>query len=287
MMNNHTPDKFSFIIPTKNRKELLQRALNSINKIDSDCIEVIVVVDDLSSSVEKHIDIELFNRFFYSCGKGKIFSTGGGSGGARARNLGLLNCTGFYVCFLDDDDYVLPNRIDSIKNLLSKYEDFNFPDVILAPVLINEKNNGGLRLSVKTPKTFDFYSNLSKFSQYQIGGVTVKKDVALETMFDESLKKFQDTQFVIDATFNRKVLLISEPIAVYDLNRDIKGVFDNHSADGIRRDLISFFYLFNKLNSENKFCWYAKKKWALRCFLVSWRANSLYHIILSLRNLLL
>lgn len=120
--------KVSVIIPTHNRYTLLRRAIRSV--IDQDYASLkdsndgkentrieIIVVDDCSTQEEyKNIpyDMTQLSPPPLSNIEIKFLKTPYPTGcPAAPRNLGLSVATGDYICFLDDDDYFLPNKIST------------------------------------------------------------------------------------------------------------------------------------------------------------------------------
>ena len=95
-MNTHFP-LFSIVIPTYNRPQKVRIAIASVlYQIVTDW--ELLVVDDGSSDETMEI-LKKFpdNRIKYCRQEHKERSA--------ARNLGISNSTGQYICFLDDDDY--------------------------------------------------------------------------------------------------------------------------------------------------------------------------------------
>lgn len=103
----------SVIIPSYNRKTVLERAINSVLSQTYTDYELIVVDD---GSRDGTCDLEIvkknekvkFYRFQVNCGVSK------------ARNFGVSNSAGKWVAFLDSDDEWLPQKLEKqiqwIKN---------------------------------------------------------------------------------------------------------------------------------------------------------------------------
>lgn len=73
----------------------------------------VVVVDDCST--DKSMNILLQN--FGNNSRVKIYSTQINSGTYYCRNLGILMSSGYYIGFVDGDDYILPEKYEyEIKN---------------------------------------------------------------------------------------------------------------------------------------------------------------------------
>lgn len=120
--------KLSIIIPTyfyEKRDRNLLRLLESLEPelIDREDIEIIIV-DNGGGVVSKEKILEIAEIKSGQL-KQKIFDlfntkirliTEPETGLSRARNAGIISAKGEYICFLDDDVYVIPGFIDSLIN---------------------------------------------------------------------------------------------------------------------------------------------------------------------------
>lgn len=103
---------FTIIIPTYNRANLLSRAISSIiNQTFADW--ELIVVDDESTDNTKEVVLSFKDkRVHYLFKKNEERSA--------ARNAGIEIAKGEYICFLDNDDYFMPERLqllyEGIKN---------------------------------------------------------------------------------------------------------------------------------------------------------------------------
>lgn len=101
------PDELvSVIIPTRNRRRLLELAVASVLGQAWARLEVIVV-DDASTDDTATFLSDLAGRDHRVRGI-RLDAAGGG---AAARNAGILAARGAYVAFLDDDDVWLPEKL--------------------------------------------------------------------------------------------------------------------------------------------------------------------------------
>ena len=87
--------KFSIIIPAYNGEKFIGECLDSIFSQTYKNLEVIVVNDCSTDNTLKVL--EGYQQI-------KVFSTPVNSRQGAARNIGLDNCTGDYVLFIDADD---------------------------------------------------------------------------------------------------------------------------------------------------------------------------------------
>lgn len=101
----------SIIIPVYNVKDYLEKCIESVVKqVEDDC-EIILVDDGSTDGVcPKLCDIyaEKYPEIIRV-----IHKLNGGVGDAR--NVGIENAKGDYICFIDSDDYVLPGMIDALR----------------------------------------------------------------------------------------------------------------------------------------------------------------------------
>jgi glycosyltransferase involved in cell wall biosynthesis len=109
----------SIIVATYKRSELLNRALASIyaqKDVDFDRIEI-VVVGDCCPELTERLGMNSNNPItFTSDYNVKVFNlkTNHNDLGALARNHGIINATGKYIAYLDDDNAWEPNHLSSL-----------------------------------------------------------------------------------------------------------------------------------------------------------------------------
>ena len=104
----------SVVIPTHNQGPSALRAVESVLKSNTPSIEIIVVEDQTSSAEEclhEHIksgDIKYFCR------------DDGDNSASQTRNMGVELATGKFVLFLDDDDILMPEYLESLPEIYLK-----------------------------------------------------------------------------------------------------------------------------------------------------------------------
>jgi len=107
--------KISAIIPAFNAEKYLERAVLSLIDTKHPNLEIVIVDDGSTDStwnlaqslVFRHSEVHLFSH-----------PDRQNHGVSASRNLGLLECTGELICFLDADDYVLPHRFELAVSIL-------------------------------------------------------------------------------------------------------------------------------------------------------------------------
>ena len=96
---------YTVIIPSKDRVEMLQDALASALGQSLTPAFIHLVIDEPTDSVKYDFLSRYDSRLV-------VHFTGGGFGGAKARNVGLSRVRTAYVFFLDDDDVWLPQKVE-------------------------------------------------------------------------------------------------------------------------------------------------------------------------------
>lgn len=114
--------KFSIITPTYQRSELLSRAINSVLEQSYAEWEMIIVndssFDEQYISVESELSDSRIRYYKNDENKGVNFS--------RNRALDLLSNDSDWIIFLDDDDYLAPNTLTILKNLITNHKNISW-----------------------------------------------------------------------------------------------------------------------------------------------------------------
>lgn len=182
--------KVSVVIPVKDRPLELLRTLNSVLVQTMDNFEI-VIVENNSSRPNEIVDlIDSLN-----CEKISLFHLRECDNANVARNYGALKSTGDYIAFLDSDDEWLPNHLsDSLLVLENSCADFVYGGAIVFDG-VNESYKIARNLSLKeTPADYlvGFNRGYAQTSSY-----IMKRNVFLNVLWDESLKRTQDLDFFI------------------------------------------------------------------------------------------
>ncbi|WP_169729523.1 glycosyltransferase family 2 protein [Azovibrio restrictus] len=169
----------SIVIPTFNRTDMLDRAIESaLNACGGERIEVVVVPNG------PHRKWEIVKSKYCKDDRVKWFHIDLGNACA-ARNYGLANSKGLYVRFLDDDDYLLPSSAEQLKRIKE-----SGADISVAPLVVFNQRSGFKELQ-GLPETKDFVcavllsisiSNMTAgciFLKSAIGGRAWREDVVL------------------------------------------------------------------------------------------------------------
>ena len=107
---------FSVIIPTYNRKDLVQSAIESVLKQTYSGFEI-VVVDDGSTDQT----CEILSRKYKDYENITLLRLPGNKGRCFARNLGIEKAKYNWICFLDSDDIYLENHLMVFARLIQEF----------------------------------------------------------------------------------------------------------------------------------------------------------------------
>lgn len=102
-----SPPLVSVVLPTRNRVELLRRAVESVRAQSEQSLELIVVDD--ASSDETHAYLE---KLAAADDRVRLVHNTIPRGGGGARNEGVKISRGEWIAFIDDDDEWLPTKLE-------------------------------------------------------------------------------------------------------------------------------------------------------------------------------
>lgn len=128
----------SIIIPTYNRQKFIEEAIQSVFDQEYDGNLEVIISDDGSTDRTLEIAKSFGNRLTILI-KGKDCLSQGVS---STRNRGLNAATQPYVCFLDSDDFFLPDHLNRLASVLESNSKLGF--VFCRTLEVKEEN--GLRL---------------------------------------------------------------------------------------------------------------------------------------------
>lgn len=112
--------KFSVLLPTRNRKELLARAIETVRKQDYDNWEIIVSDNFSDEDIGGYISSLSDSRI-------KYFRTESFVPVTENWNIALSKSDGDYIIMLGDDDCIMKGYFSTLSDLIKKY---NAPDFI-------------------------------------------------------------------------------------------------------------------------------------------------------------
>lgn len=196
----------SIIIPTYKRATMLHRAIASALEQTYKNIEVLVVSDnepDDEFTAKARRTVKSFNdpRVRLVVQKKHI-------NGAVARNVGIKESKGEYISFLDDDDYIEPDKIEKQVALLS------ILDESWGGVCCRYKvyKKGKLVEVMPTFKSGKVYKEvIMRLIKTQTNCLLLRREALFKAgLFDEKLLRHQDVQLLARFCYNYKLMCQDE-----------------------------------------------------------------------------
>jgi len=203
----------SVIIPTHNRADLVDQAVQSVLKQTYNAIETIVV-DDGSTDNTRHTLNKYGDKIKY------IYQER--SERSRARNNGFRSSKGDYIAFLDSDDLWLPNKIERQVQVLNEK-----PEVGLVYAGVEFiSTNGNLytgQISWDAPTRQVLYEDLmtSNVITGSTSSVMVRRTCLEEVgLFDESMNACEDLDLYRRIAAHVRFHEIEEPLVKIRIHPD-------------------------------------------------------------------
>ena len=237
---------FSIICPVYNREYLLQKAIESvINQMYIDW-ELIIVddgsVDNTKVVVEKYLSDNRI-KYFYQRNQGPSI----------ARNYGIQNAKGSYICFLDSDDLYFVNHLKVFYDIICS-PSYNREILCSNWMIINEVKRMHInKLIIET----ESLSNKIYFvlrNDISINNLCIPIGVFENIKFEGKYNFFEDTHLLVRIVinFNCKILNDVTVIINYHNLRSSNLIYQNKKAiySKIENNISAIKDLFDKVGSE-------------------------------------
>lgn len=198
----------SVVIPTHNRSDLIQRAIESVLNQTYKDVEIVVVSDGSTDNTE-----EVVQSYQEKYSNIQFLSIFPGKGANNARNEGIKASNGEYIAFLDDDDEWLPSKLEAQIDVFNSDSSIGMVYTGINVIYVKE-NVTYYSLSGKK-------GDLSKdiLMKNVIGAtpsVMIKKDVLDQSgYFDSAMPAKQDYDLWIRVCQVTKVGFVDQPMVNY------------------------------------------------------------------------
>lgn len=198
--------KFSIIIPLYNKKTFILNTIKSVLNQEYKDYELLIIDDHSTDGSFDLVKSKITNTSV------RLFQTKKNSGPSAARNIGLRNCNGDVVCFLDADD-----KYDSqyLLNLYKTYVSYGNCSIIITTRYFLSKNE--VYPSLKKISSFlDLeeegifkVNNILKLLEKETllgsnGTVSIKRGHISNHYFNEKESNFEDWAFFLPIVLNHK-----------------------------------------------------------------------------------
>ena len=188
----------SVIIPVRDRKNLLLRAVASVLSQDWRNLEVIVVDDGSTDGGPEAVAALRDPRV-------RLLSLGEQNGANAARNRGILESRAPLVAFLDSDDVFHPHKLSTVLAIFKEQPDLG--TLVDSYHIVNPLRYGGrpealINRVLTTSESFlpVLYNSTIKARRLRkaTSGITVRREVAIRAgLFNENVLRRQDMEFLV------------------------------------------------------------------------------------------
>lgn len=231
----------SIIVPIYNVEDYVEKCIDSILSQTYDNMEIILVNDGSTDNSRN-----LINKYIKDT-RCKIIDKENG-GLSSARNAGIKVATGKYLYFIDSDDYILPNTIEKLVNVMEK-ENSDF--CCFGIVFFNNNYKRFINTGFNVP--------------YIIGNENIMEDALLgKRIKNTAWSKFFNTNFIKqhnlyfyegiineDYLFTIQCCIYSNKVSFLDENLYMAYIRENSISRDIKvENLTSYFTIDEVLKKE-------------------------------------
>ena len=187
----------SVVIPTRNRPQLVKRAVNSVRAQTLQELEIIVVIDGEDRATLKTLAAIAEPRL-------QIVRLPESKGGGGARNVGVARARGEWIAFLDDDDQWFPTKLEQ-QLAVATTSSHSYP--IISCYVIAKTPKGEFTYPLRLPTAGEHLSEylLARSGWYfgegliQTSTIFTAKKLLQQVPFSEDLPKHQDWDWILRA----------------------------------------------------------------------------------------
>ena len=211
-------DLVSIVVPAYNAEKSIKHTLESLLSQSYSHIEIVVVNDGSVDNTEY-----ICKKIEKKDNRVKLISIGNG-GVSNARNVGIENCSGKYLAFVDSDDLAEPGFIESlIKNTADDVDLIAEGYKIVNPdgkYLFSQELEQGIFESDKVYSAIEYLQEHKAFNV--LWNKLFRRDVIIENQLkmDTKLSMGEDLLFIIDylKCVNGKILILDKEDYHYTLS---------------------------------------------------------------------
>lgn len=198
----------SVIIPTYKRADSLSRAIDSVLGQSYKNLEVIVV-DDNNANTKYRTHTQSIMQQYKNDRRVIYIQHKHNQNGAAARNTGIYISKGEFLCFLDDDDWYKPEKIEKQVDYMLNHPEYD------AVYCGWTRNNQDIIPTKVGDLTFELLSGINIIFTNTI---MVKKSAALQIGgWDERFRRNQEAAFLLRYFYyGYKIGVVSEILVEFD-----------------------------------------------------------------------
>lgn len=189
----------SIVLATRNRPQLLARAIPSVQAQRYERWQLVVIDDGEDPGTRRVVEATDDERVLLVVGPQR--------GLGAARNAGLAQATGEIVCYLDDDNVMHPGWLEAVAHVFSERDDV---DVAYGVSIAEHRVPGDLGEHGWWPSFWQLPWSREKLLEENVtdaGSLTHRRELG-EARFDEALSTGEDWELLLRLTADRDALAV-------------------------------------------------------------------------------
>jgi len=226
----------SIIMPYYRKIDTVNRSIKSVVNQTYKKFELIIVYDD--NDLEEYYKIK---NFIKNNKKIKLIKNKKNIGAGKSRNIGIKNCNGNIITFIDSDDTWHPQKLRKQLNFLDK-NNYNF--IFCGYNKILKKKS----IKVTTKSKYLDYKDLLKSCEIGLSTVMIRKKIINNELFT-NLKTQEDLAAWLKITKKHKAFFLNQILVNWYKTKN------SLSSDSIQKiyDAFKVFYYHQKLSLFKSF----------------------------------
>ena len=227
--------RFSIVIPTYNRDDFLPKAIESVLAQSFADWELIIVDDGSTDNTKEVVSQYSDSRITYIYQKNAERSA--------ARNNGIMHAIGEYVCFLDSDNYMKPDRLEKLSAIIAKenecacyYTDIEYNDVAKGIV------------KIKKGKEYPFPMDVDLLIQDIIATpqLCCSTEILRKHQFNSSLSIGEDMELLFRITAEYPLIYIPNQATVVEVEHEGRSVAFANKSKASEKELTALKLMFTQ-----------------------------------------
>jgi glycosyltransferase involved in cell wall biosynthesis len=239
---------FSIVLPTYNRAHMLPMAIDSVLSQTFTDWELLIVddgsTDDTKKTVEDYADQRI--KYFYQKNQER----------SAARNNGIEQANGEYICFLDSDDYYLPEKLEKLYEHIVRFSEKEALFYDGVQIETNGKRTISTLPDITEFSSFsDFLILNSLFSQQ----VCIPKEIVQKNKYNPDIRIGEDVELWLRIASHYKFIHVSDSNNTVIVEHDDRSV-NLRKYNSAVEQLKLYRYVFNEGHPGNVISSTLKKK---------------------------
>ena len=230
--------KFSIIIPTYNRAAFLSKAIESVLTQTYTCWELIVVDDGSTDNTKENVAQYNDERITYIYQENAERSA--------ARNNGISRAKGDFICFMDSDNIMLPNRLQLLAETITKTACY------ITDIEYRNDENGTSVL--KKGRKYPFPMDVDMLIQDIIATpqICCAREILQKHQFNPQLSIGEDMELLFRITDEYPLIYVPNQATVVEVEHEGRSVAFSNKSKASEKELQTLKLMFSKPHPANK-----------------------------------